>query len=75
MNDLNSSSSRPVEVGPTITSKVGVLGSGLMGHGITYVTSLAGLEVVMIDTTQENADKGLVHIKSILEEEEPSYCD
>tara|TARA_Y100000780_G_C13361399_1_gene293015 strand:- start:53 stop:544 length:492 start_codon:yes stop_codon:yes gene_type:complete len=68
MNDLNSSSSRPADVGPTITSKVGVLGSGLMGHGITYVTALAGIDVVMTDATQENADKGLARIKSILED-------
>ena len=66
MNDLNSSSSRPADVGPTITSKVGVLGSGLMGHGITYVTALAGIDVVMTDATQENADKGLDRIKSFL---------
>ena len=67
MNDLNPGSSRPANVGPTITSKVGVLGSGLMGHGITYVTALAGMDVIMTDATQENADKGLVRIKSILE--------
>ena len=68
MNDLNSGSSRPDDVGPTITSKVGVLGSGLMGHGITYVTALAGMDVIMTDATQENADKGLARIKSILED-------
>ena len=68
MNDLNSGSSRPADVGLTITSKVGVLGSGLMGHGITYVTALAGMDVVMTDATQENADKGLARIKSILED-------
>ena len=40
-----------------------------MGHGITYVSALSGLNLVMTDATQENADKGLSRIKVILNEE------
>ena len=40
-----------------------------MGHGITYVSALSGLNLVMTDATQENADKGLSKIKVILNEE------
>jgi 3-hydroxyacyl-CoA dehydrogenase/enoyl-CoA hydratase/3-hydroxybutyryl-CoA epimerase len=58
--------SRPSEIKPTKTLRVGVLGSGLMGHGIAYVTALAGINVVMIDISQEKADKGLNRIKTIL---------
>jgi 3-hydroxyacyl-CoA dehydrogenase len=47
--------------------KLGVLGSGLMGHGISYVAALSGIEVVMTDSTIENAKKGLERIKTILE--------
>ena len=68
LNEINAGASRPSEVDPTVSSKVGVLGSGLMGHGIAYVTALAGMEVVMTDVSQENADKGLERIKVILEE-------
>ena len=64
-----SGSSRPKHVKPTEVKNLGVLGSGLMGHGITYVSALSGLSLVMIDATQKNADKGLSRIKVILNEE------
>lgn len=66
LNKINSGISRPNKINPTRISKVGVLGSGLMGHGIAYATALAGIQVVMADTTQENADMGLNRIKAIL---------
>ena len=47
-----SGASRPKNVKPTEVKKLGVLGSGLMGHGITYVSALSGLNLVMTDTTQ-----------------------
>ena len=46
--------------------KVGVLGSGLMGHGIAYVTAIVGIKTVMVDRTQKIADLGLSKIESIL---------
>ena len=58
--------SRPPEIKSMKILKVGVLGSGLMGHGIAYVTALAGIKVVMIDTSQKNVNKGLSRIKTIL---------
>ena len=64
-----SGASRPKNVKQTEVKKLGVLGSGLMGHGITYVSALSGLNLVMTDATQENADKGLSRIKVILNEE------
>ncbi len=38
--------------------KLGVLGAGMMGAGITLVSAQAGMEVVLIDQSQEAADKG-----------------
>jgi len=65
LNEINAGASRPKGIEQTKTSKVGVIGSGLMGHGIAYVTALAGMEVVMTDISQVKADKGLSRIKKI----------
>lgn len=42
--------------------KLGVLGAGMMGAGIVHVSARAGIEVVLIDRTEEAAAKGLAHI-------------
>ena len=49
---------RPVDVPDQSVKKVGVLGAGMMGAGIALVSAKAGIEVVLIDQTQEAADKG-----------------
>ena len=59
LNQISSGLSRPKNVNPTTIKKLGVLGSGLMGHGITYVSALSGIEIVMTDASQENADKDI----------------
>ncbi len=38
--------------------KLGVIGAGMMGAGIAYVAAVAGIEVVLIDATQDAADRG-----------------
>jgi 3-hydroxybutyryl-CoA dehydrogenase len=40
-------------------SKVGVLGCGLMGHGITQVCAQAGWEVVVREVSQEKLEAGI----------------
>ncbi len=42
--------------------KVGVLGAGLMGHGITQVTAQAGYDVVVREVDEEKLAKGLAMI-------------
>ena len=46
--------------------KVGVLGCGLMGHGITQVSAQAGYDVVVREADQERLDKGLGKIEKQL---------
>lgn len=46
--------------------KIGILGSGLMGHGIAFVSALNGNNVIMLDSSQKKADEGLGSIKNIL---------
>ena len=46
--------------------KVGVLGGGLMGHGIAQVTAQAGYQVVMREVDQATLDKGVGKIEAQL---------
>ncbi len=66
LNKIKSGFSRPTNIPNFETKKLGVLGSGLMGHGIAYVSALSGIEVVMIDSSMKNAKMGLEKIKSLL---------
>jgi len=47
--------------------KVGILGAGMMGQGIAYVSAMAGIEVVLIDAAQEAADRGKAYTQKLLE--------
>jgi 3-hydroxyacyl-CoA dehydrogenase / enoyl-CoA hydratase / 3-hydroxybutyryl-CoA epimerase len=47
--------------------KVGVLGAGMMGAGITYATVSAGLDVVLKDVSIENAEKGKDYTRNLLQ--------
>ena len=65
MQELNKGARRP-EAPATTLKKVGVLGAGLMGAGIAYVTAQAGIDVVLIDRDQEAADKGKAYSQKLL---------
>jgi 3-hydroxyacyl-CoA dehydrogenase / enoyl-CoA hydratase / 3-hydroxybutyryl-CoA epimerase len=58
MQKANKLERRPKDAPPTKLDKIGVLGAGMMGAGIAYVSALAGLDVVLIDRSQEEAEKG-----------------
>lgn len=47
-------------------SKVGVLGCGLMGHGITQICAQNGFDVVVREVDQERLDKGMGKIEKQL---------
>jgi len=66
LNQINGGKSRPDGIEPIDTKKVGVLGAGMMGHGIAYVTAQAGMDVVLKDVSKEKADEGKAAIDKIM---------
>ena len=46
--------------------KVGVVGCGLMGHGITQICAQAGWDVVVRELSQEKLDAGIGKIEKQL---------
>jgi 3-hydroxyacyl-CoA dehydrogenase/enoyl-CoA hydratase/3-hydroxybutyryl-CoA epimerase len=66
MGELNKGVRRPANVPPTNLRKIGVLGAGLMGAGIAYVSANAGLEVVLIDRDQASADTGKAYSDKLI---------
>ncbi|WP_059016847.1 3-hydroxyacyl-CoA dehydrogenase NAD-binding domain-containing protein [Mycobacterium sp. M26] len=58
LQTINSGGSRPEGIGKTPITKIGVLGAGMMGAGIAYVSAKAGFEVVLKDVTIEAAQRG-----------------
>jgi len=63
---LEKGANRP-QVPDQTVRKLGVLGAGMMGAGIAHVAASAGIEVVLIDATQEAADRGKSHSESLLD--------
>ena len=49
---------RPADIPPMKTQKLGMLGAGMMGAGIALVSARAGIDVVLLDRTQDAAEKG-----------------
>ena len=64
--ELDKGAVRPAGVEKSDPKKVAVLGAGMMGAGIAYVQVMAGIETVLIDQTQEAADKGKQHVADLL---------
>jgi len=58
MNEANKLASRPAGVAPQKYSKIGMLGAGMMGAGIAMSTAAAGIDIVLLDTSAEAAEKG-----------------
>lgn len=48
-------------------TKVGVLGAGMMGQGIAYVSAMAGCQVVLLDQSLEAAERGKGYTKTLLD--------
>jgi 3-hydroxyacyl-CoA dehydrogenase/enoyl-CoA hydratase/3-hydroxybutyryl-CoA epimerase len=57
---------RPKDIPNQKVEKIGVIGAGMMGAGISYVSALAGIKVVLLDMKEEDAQKGKSHAENLL---------
>jgi 3-hydroxyacyl-CoA dehydrogenase / enoyl-CoA hydratase / 3-hydroxybutyryl-CoA epimerase len=46
--------------------KLGILGAGMMGAGIAYVSARAGIDVVLLDVSKEKAEAGKDYSRKLL---------
>ncbi|HEX8601930.1 MAG TPA: 3-hydroxyacyl-CoA dehydrogenase NAD-binding domain-containing protein [Pseudoduganella sp.] len=60
---------RPEGIAKTRVAKLGVLGAGMMGAGIAFTAASAGIDVVLLDASQEGADKGKAYSSAVLEKD------
>ncbi|MGM8872307.1 3-hydroxyacyl-CoA dehydrogenase NAD-binding domain-containing protein [Psychrobacter sp. 2Y5] len=67
LNSIKKGQSRPEGYERYKTKKVGILGAGMMGAGIAYVSAKAGMEVVLLDTAIEGAEKGKSYSTKLLD--------
>jgi 3-hydroxyacyl-CoA dehydrogenase/enoyl-CoA hydratase/3-hydroxybutyryl-CoA epimerase len=69
MQALGKGGNRPEGFPTYEIKKVAVLGAGLMGAGIAYVQAKAGIETVLLDVSQESAEKGKAYSKRIVDKD------
>lgn len=67
LNQIKKGQSRPNSFDRQKVNKVAVLGAGMMGAGIAYVAAKAGINVVLLDTSIENANKGKQYSEKLLD--------
>lgn len=60
---------RPEKIPTAQVKTLGVLGAGLMGAGIAHVSAQARMQVVVLDRTQELADKGKAYSRALFDKD------
>lgn len=58
---------KPVGYPPYEIKKIGILGAGMMGSGIAYVSAMAGMEVALKDVSLEGAVKGKSYSEALVQ--------
>ncbi|MCY1327487.1 Fatty acid oxidation complex subunit alpha [compost metagenome] len=66
MGEANKLAGRPAGVPVQKYSRIGVLGAGMMGAGVAYVAARAGMQVVLIDRTQDAAEQGKAYSQALV---------
>src|SRR4051794_27983430 len=67
LNAINGGGSRPQGFEKRLATKVAVIGAGMMGAGIAYVSARNGIDVVLKDVSLEPAEKGKAYSQKLLD--------
>ena len=67
MNKVKGGVGRPKDVPVSNVEKLGIVGAGMMGQAIAFVAVMAGIEVVLKDTSLETAEHGKHYSKRLFE--------
>jgi 3-hydroxyacyl-CoA dehydrogenase/enoyl-CoA hydratase/3-hydroxybutyryl-CoA epimerase len=67
LNALKKGASRPAGPARSSVQRLGILGAGMMGGGIAYVSAKAGIDVVLLDTSLDAADRGKAYSQGLLD--------
>jgi 3-hydroxyacyl-CoA dehydrogenase/enoyl-CoA hydratase/3-hydroxybutyryl-CoA epimerase len=57
---------RPAAPPKSQVRRLGILGAGMMGAGVAYVSARAGMDVVLLDSSMELAEKGKDYSRQLL---------
>ena len=57
---------RPAGIERTKVKRLGMLGAGLMGAGVAYVSAKAGMDVVLLDRDEASAEKGKDYSRNLV---------
>ena len=69
MNQVKGGASRPKDIDPSSVKKLGIIGAGMMGQGIAYVSAMAGIDVVLKDVSIAAAEKGKAYSATVLDKQ------
>lgn len=67
MNKIKGGMARPKDIAASKVNKLGVVGAGMMGSGITFVAAKAGIEVILKDVSLEAAERGKSYSAQVMD--------
>lgn len=68
LNSIRAGKSRPKGIGKFRPRKIGIIGAGMMGSGIAYVSAMSGLDVVLKDVSKPVAERGKGYSEELLKQ-------